>query len=207
MSQPLSSSPRGPAVEPFTGRVRTLPVVPGRPHDGPVVAGTGRRAVAFFVDAVLGYLVLLGGMALGTVIQGGPATGSLIPGIGFGVFAIYLLVLIVCVAYWGTSLGNSLLGLRVLRVDSLDPAGFYNSFARGLVLLPFVFWPWGLALLFSVRSDPTGRGRGWHDRAGNTAVLDIRAGIDPLHETGPFAASVRLSASPDPSAYGDRSAR
>jgi hypothetical protein len=156
---------------------------------------------------VLGYLVLLGGMFLGTVIQGGAATGNLIPVIGFGVFAVYLLVILVCVAYWGTSLGNSLLGLRVLRVDSLDPTGFYNSFARGLVLLPFVFWPWGLALLFSVRTDPTGRGRGWHDRVGNTAVLDIRAGIDPLHETGPFAASVRLSATLRPPAYADPSAR
>ncbi|MFI2754398.1 FHA domain-containing protein [Cellulomonas sp. P22] len=89
--------------------------------------------------------------------------------------------LVVGIVVWegrtGASFGNLAVGLRTARIESPHAAGSGRSTRRALVLgaghLGLGVGQW--LVVASGAFDPTGRVRGWHDRAARTVVVDVRA--------------------------------
>ncbi|KAA2262816.1 RDD family protein [Solihabitans fulvus] len=122
----------------------------GLPRSGPgSVAGTGRRAVAFLVDAVLA-----GGVAGVFTFPHAPQNWSLLA---------WFLITVVAVAFFGFTPGHALLGLRVARIDDVAMVGLPRAMLRTALIflvIPAVVWD----------TD----GRGLHDKATRTIVLRMR---------------------------------
>lgn len=132
---------------------------------GVVPAGPGRRLLAALVDLA----VVAAPAAVAVASEPGPARVGgylLVTGLGVTQWALQ--------ARLGWTLGKRAAGLRVLDVATGRPAGPGRTALRFLVL--------GLGSVLTVLSilvDPSGRRRGWHDRAAGTAVLDVVRGVDP----------------------------
>jgi len=85
---------------------------------------------------------------------------------------------------WGFTLGKLAAGIRVVNVKTLAKPGIGRSAIRAFeVWLPAVVVVGPIPFLaspsFAGRED---RGRGWHDRAGHTWLVDSRHGLDPYDE-------------------------
>ncbi|MFD0686831.1 RDD family protein [Actinomadura fibrosa] len=116
------------------------------------IAGYGRRLVALFVDWGLSMLVA---SLLARAFEWSPPQRSLTTLVVFGIQTWLLTGLA------GTTLGKRLCGLRVVRPDG-RPVGLGWSLARAVLLLlviPALIWDRDY--------------RGLHDRAANTAVVNI----------------------------------
>jgi uncharacterized RDD family membrane protein YckC len=107
--------------------------------------------------------------------------------------AVVLLADTVPMAIWGRTLGKAMLGLRVVRADTVDRApGLLRATFRTvlvfgvLVLPPVVGLPVFLALVASVAIDPGGRGL--HDRFAGTLVVPAPRPEPPAHGAIPLAA-------------------
>ncbi|WP_131738629.1 RDD family protein [Actinomadura roseirufa] len=125
----------------------------GFPRSGRgAIAGYGRRLVALFVDWGLSMLVA---SLLARAFDWSSAQRSLWTLVIFGIQAWLLIALA------GTTLGKRLCGLRVVRLDG-RPVGLAWALARTLLLLVVV-----PALLWDRDY------RGMHDRASNTAVVNL----------------------------------
>jgi uncharacterized RDD family membrane protein YckC len=126
----------------------------GLPEQGPgAPAGTGRRVVAYFVDALASALVA----ALFIPDPESAARGLL----GVGVLAAEYVVLL---SLTGQTFGMRLLGLRVLRLAHRDrPPGLQAALLRTALLV---------LLIPALLTDQDGRGL--HDKAAGTVV--VRAG-------------------------------
>ncbi|HEX2314936.1 MAG TPA: RDD family protein [Thermomonospora sp.] len=125
----------------------------GLPEKGPgAIAGYGRRLVALFVDWGLCMLIA----ASATRILELPAQSrSLLT------LALFALQAVVLTATIGVTLGKRLCGIRVVRLDG-RPVGPLWGLVRTvliLVVVPALFWD---------RDH-----RGLHDRAANTAVINL----------------------------------
>ncbi len=135
------------------------------PVPGVVAAGPGRRLLAALVDLAVGAAPA----ALVAASEAGPVrTGAAV------------LVVVVALTQWvlqarlGWTLGKRLTGLRTLGAATGRPVGLGRTALRLLVL--------GLGSVLTAASilfDRSGRGRGWHDLAAGTAVLDVVRGTDP----------------------------
>jgi len=90
----------------------------------------------------------------------------------FTLLAVYLIGLAVLVGRTGQTLGMMALGLKLVRVDSGASPGFLAAVGRGLLCLLLIFWIWGLVMLLTTLSDPNGRGL--HDKAAGTLLVDTR---------------------------------
>ena len=93
----------------------------------------------------------------------------------------YTLILAAQNASTGQTVGKRLLGIRTLRAESLKPGDFSDAYARGfsffIGLLGLGIAP--LRMLLKNRKQP--ESESWPHRSGNTRVLDIRSGKDPLN--------------------------
>ncbi|MBF6357153.1 RDD family protein [Nocardia higoensis] len=112
------------------------------------LAGMARRIAALFVD----WMIAVGITAL--IVQGVNANLTLL---------IWFVIGVASVTLFGFTPGQYFLRLRVARVDVAAPVGFVRALARQ-VLLVFV-----IPALFT-----DGDGRGMHDRATGTALINAR---------------------------------
>ncbi len=126
----------------------------GLPQSGPrSAAGTGRKVAGLLVDWLLCYGV--SALLLAFVhLPGGPATVGVI---------IWALVSVVSVWLFAATPGQTAMGLGVARVDAEAPVGLPRAFFR--VLLTFFILP-------PLVMDEDGRGL--HDRATQTVVIQAR---------------------------------
>ncbi|TDD79906.1 RDD family protein [Actinomadura rubrisoli] len=161
----MSSGKERPAAEPrwtqtWLGGARAAGADLGRPGErfgfpeggSGAIAGYGRRLVALFVDWGLSMLVA---SLVARAFEWTPAERSMGTLVVFGIQAWLLTALA------GTTLGKRLCGLRVARLDG-RPVGLGWSLARTLLLLlvvPALIWDRDY--------------RGLHDRAADTAVVNV----------------------------------
>ncbi len=152
---------------------------------GSVPATVGRRLVAYVIDVVatlvFGGGLLIGGLAGQWRTDGTLARPAPVTLIGAGVLVVFLLVQVVLLGTSGRSVGGLLGSQRVVDQESGEPIGLARSAARCLVLALTCAVPvvGPLLVVLSSAWDPSGRHRGWHDRATRTVVLDLAVGIDP----------------------------
>ena len=149
---------------------------------GSVPATVRRRLVACTIDLVavlvFGGGLLVGGLA-GQWRTGGTPTGPTL--VGASVLVAFVLVQIVMLGTSGRSVGGLLAGQRVVDQDSGGAIGLGRSVLRcSLVALVSIVPVLGPVLLVASSAwDPSGRRRGWHDRASRAVVLDLGVGLDP----------------------------
>lgn len=129
----------------------------GLPPDGPGSLATfGRRAGAFAIDALLSTLVASLFVSIDPNLPGIasrlPGWWSLIPLSGMYIGGLLLV---------GKTLGQHLLGLRVIRVDRVAPVTPWRAIVRTALLVIFI-------PAVVVDKD----GRGMHDRLTDTAVIN-----------------------------------
>lgn len=167
--------------------VAPVPVVQlasGDRWSGLVVAGVGRRIAAFAIDAAVSVGLLYGALfAAVALVPDVDVQTWAVPAVFLSVELVWLAGLVVATGLVGRTLGMALLGLRVVHdSDPRRTVGVGRALLRGLVVFPLgIAWIWLLLLLISATSlDPTGRRRGWHDRAGRGLVVDVRRGADPV---------------------------
>jgi len=97
----------------------------------------------------------------------------------------------------GLTLGKALLGLRAVNVKTLERPGFWRSVLRVLVLSAAAAVVLGLVLfLLSPLFDPQRRGRGWHDKAAQMWLVDVRRGLNPYDEKRMRIARKTVAAAP-----------
>lgn len=126
----------------------------GLPPNGPGSAATwGRRVAALFVDWFVASLVV-GLVGWSTDPWTAGSLAQLWP------LATWLVLVTLATGLTGASLGQHLLGLRVIRLDR-RPVGLWNGFVR-TVLIALVVPP----LIADIDR------RGWHDLAVGTVVVN-----------------------------------
>ena len=100
----------------------------------------------------------------------------------------------------GQTIGKRAVGIRTLAVPGGTAPGAGRTLGRYLLLGVAGFVPLGgLLMVLSVFWDPDRLLRGWHDKAANVVLIDIRAGRDPLAARPGLAtvgAPVRSEATP-----------
>ncbi|SMG48047.1 RDD family protein [Agreia pratensis] len=145
-----------------------------------VVGGIGARIIAFALDIVFLGIVANIGVGVGALINGSTSGegGVIFTALGI-VIGAYLIALIVTLGLAGWTPGLIILGLRVVREDTLMRAGIGRALGRGILLLPIFFWPWLVMLLVTAVRDKSGRHQGLHDSLSRTMVLNVRHGLDP----------------------------
>lgn len=150
--------------------------IPVQPRVGPAPVNFGKRLLAFVIDAALLYGVAFGGAALGVAVNGSNR-GGLIPAVLFTLLAVYLVGLAVLAGRTGQTLGMMALGLKLVRVDSGAAPGIGAAVGRGLLCIALVFGIWLLVVLITTLLDPNGRGL--HDKAAGTLMVDRRRPVTP----------------------------
>ena len=125
----------------------------GLPADGPgSVSSSGRRAVAFGVDAIASGLVA-------RLVDPVDTSGTLDLSVGLLPLAVLAAVYVIGLLLVGRTPGMQLLGLRVGRLDGTGVGLVPAALRTALLLL----------LVPAVITDRDGRGL--HDRAAGTAVV------------------------------------
>ena len=110
---------------------------------------------------------------------------------------VFVIVQLTLHATRGTTIGRTMTGVKSINVKTLGKPGFWPVALRALVL-------WGSSVLVigpliffaSILWDPQKRGRGWHDQAGKTWVVDTRNGLDPYDEKRLRIARKMVTAAP-----------
>jgi len=138
---------------------------------GPRPGNVGLRILGFFIDSVLLYGVLMGGIWLGITVTG-TTSGWQIPTVMLVVAVAYLIGLAIVVGRTGQSLGLLIVGLKVVKADSVAAPGFASALGRGALLFFAPFAIWLVVLIVTTLVDP--RGRGLHDKAAATFVAYAR---------------------------------
>ncbi|WP_341856064.1 RDD family protein [Brachybacterium sp. GPGPB12] len=148
------------------------------PLDGRAPATPVKRFLAALIDTVIATLVtvpFLIGFILIITSQSASTTSMILIGVGTAPPAAYHLVMIWLVGAKGFTLGKLILGLRVTRLSEGGALGFVRALGRWAV---YALFPPLMAL--SIFFDPRKALRGFHDRAIDSVVADIKAGRNPL---------------------------
>lgn len=148
-------------------------------------APLGRRAAAFVVDQLLVWLVagvplvLAVAPTFDALRAGRTPVATTHPAVLVG--ATSLAVVLVLVQWWthgthGWTIGRRLLSMRTLDVRTGEPLGLWRVLLRGLVVAAgvLVCGVGQVLVLASPLFDATGRRRGWHDKATDSEVVDLR---------------------------------
>ena len=141
-------------------------------HGRPIAAPVKR-----FLAAVIDWFVI----TTGTIIAAKAGAPNWMIVFGFGLYVV------ICTAFWGRTIGKYAAGIKVIGAHNGSVPGFLRSSMRWLAVswgavmeLVYGTWPIGIATLIFVALmltyapilwDP--RGRGWHDRAADTVVVEI----------------------------------
>ncbi|WP_263312248.1 RDD family protein [Brachybacterium atlanticum] len=148
------------------------------PLDGCAPATPVKRFLAALIDTVIATLVtvpFLIGVILIITSQSASTTSMILIGVGTALPAAYHLVMIWLVGAKGFTLGKLILGLRVTRLSEGGALGFVRALGRWAV---YALFP--LLMALSIFFDPRKLLRGFHDRAIDSVVADIKAGRNPL---------------------------
>ncbi|WP_374945777.1 RDD family protein [Agreia sp.] len=155
-----------------------------------VPANYGRRVGAFLIDGAFGgvlttiiALPILWIVAASVAPRSGAVDVSGLPSALITLASgLYPLAMLVLQAFTGFSLGKRIMGLRIVKVDSLIRAGIGRMLLRGVIIgaSNIVVGIGPLLVYLSPLWDPTKRLRGWHDRLSGTWVLDVTKGPNPL---------------------------
>jgi uncharacterized RDD family membrane protein YckC len=179
----------GPGAAPLDGWRPEPAVDPIREGDL-IPSGYGRRVLAFLLDGVFGtvlwLVIVLPLMALG-VIQFSTSEST----INFsGLSAVFLMIPallypignLLLQAFLGFSPGKAIMGLRIVRLDTLGRVGLGRMLLRWLVVgaASLVFFIGQYVVWLSPLWDAQKMGRGWHDKLAGTWVIDVKAGPNPL---------------------------
>jgi uncharacterized RDD family membrane protein YckC len=187
-----------------------------------VPAAAGKRLGAAVIDWLPPLAVLVVAFAIGfagiTRTRSGQfitydtASVVLFGGIGLGLTAVYLFVVMGIEARTGKTPGNLLMGIRSADNDGYAP-GAGIVFLRGLItgagiilallaavlvvifrwfqpalfiLAPLVLAgaAWAVLVVVSNHWDKNSGLRGWHDKAAKALVFDVKAGRDPITTGG-----------------------
>lgn len=156
--------------DPTTGSSRVVAAPRGAPlgpaFDGVTPARTARRLGSFAIDVSI--VALVGGVVF--LLTSSPVAASLTA-------AEIAVALVLWEARTGKTLGNAALGLRAAKVETPLAPGLGRAVGRATLLAASHLVPvvGPLVLVGSTAGDGSGRGRGWHDRASKTVVVDVRA--------------------------------
>lgn len=183
---------------------------------GMIAAPLGRRSLAFVIDlAIWGVLQLpfwLGAVPLLLKL----ATGSislygLVNHPDFVLAAVMAaisvaLMLVFAVVQWilhgrrGVTIGKAVAGIRTVNVRTLERPGAFAVLLRFLLVSASGIVPvfGSTAMLLSPTFDPERRGRGLHDRATRTWLVDVRRGLHPYDEKRMRIARKQVKADPVP---------
>lgn len=153
-----------------------------------VPAPLHKRVLAYLIDVLI--VVVPAGYGLwfaaSSLFESSLVVGWLTCVVIALVVLAYTVVLAAQNASSGQTAGKRLVGIRTLRAESLRPSDFSDAYARGFSfffgLLGFGIRPLLMAFRFRARVES----ESWPHRAGNTRVLDVRAGKDPLKEEKRF---------------------
>ncbi|NGN92187.1 RDD family protein, partial [Nocardioides sp. KC13] len=110
---------------------------------------------------------------------------------------IYAILQIVFHGRRGVTLGKSIAGIRSVNVKTLERPGIGRAFLRALVLWGSGIVPIApIVFLASPLFDKEKRGRGWHDKAAEIWMVDVREGLDPYDEKRMRIARKTVAAAP-----------
>lgn len=130
-------------------------------------AGVGLRIAAFTIDALA--------VAIASIVVFLVSRNGLLAALAAAELSVGL---VVWEANRGRTVGNTILRLRTTRVEQPRNAGPIRALVRALVvfagLLVAAIGAW--VIVASSGWGKTGRGQGWHDRAGRTVTLRLPAG-------------------------------
>ncbi|MFC8503789.1 RDD family protein [Pedococcus sp. NPDC057267] len=149
------------------------------------IATLGQRFVARLIDGVIVTLVvwIIGFLGLGALAGSSDEAGN--PS-GFGVGAMVttffiiaafsLLYEMVMIAVRGQTLGKMIMGVKVVLERNGQVPGWGPSFIRWIVPIvgALACYIGALLVLISPLFDSTGKLQGWHDKAANTLVINIK---------------------------------
>ncbi|WP_353807408.1 RDD family protein [Agromyces sp. SYSU T00194] len=178
-------------------------------------APTGRRALAFVIDAAI-WSVLVAPGAVGAVLllrvalPAALGEASVVDPADLALPLVLVLVSQVLLSAFGLvqlilhgrrgiTVGKASTGLRSVSMVTFGRPGFWRITWRAAVLwLSWSFLPvFGPALLFaSGLWDASGRGRSWLDRLGSVWLVDARHGLDPSDATAIRKARRALAPAP-----------
>ena len=148
------------------------------PLDGCAPASPLKRFLAALIDSVISSVVsvpLLVGVSLLLFSEDPGLLPQILVGVGVAVPLAYHLVMIWLVGSKGFTLGKLALGLRVTRGAEGGPLGFVRALGRWFLygLIPPL-------MALSIFLDPRKHLRGFHDRAIDSVVTDVKEGRDPM---------------------------
>lgn len=176
-SAPIDGWRPDPAVEP----IREGDLLP---------AGYGRRVLAFLLDGVFGtvlwLVIVLPLMALGVIAFQVEETAIAFTGPSAVLLMVasllYPIVSLLLQALLGFSPGKALMGLRIVRLETLGKPGILAMLLRWLVVAAasLIFLIGQYVVWLSPLWDASKMSRGWHDKLAGTWVIDVKAGPNPL---------------------------
>ncbi|MFC7456578.1 RDD family protein [Brachybacterium sp. GCM10030267] len=150
----------------------------GPPLDGCAPATPLKRFLAALIDAAIALVVLVP-FLIGVILLLIQDPITLLPqiliGVGAALPAAYAVLMIWLSGAKGISLGKLILGLRITRYSEGGPIGFLRALGRWF--LYGIIWP---VMALSIFLDPRKVLRGFHDRAVDSVVVDIKAGRNPF---------------------------
>ena len=154
-----------------------------------VPANYGRRVLAFLIDGAFGgVLTTIIALPIIWIAAASVAPGSTfeLAGLPFALISLasglYPLAMLVLQAFTGFSLGKRIMGLRIVKVETLIRPGLGRMLLRGVIVgaSNIVIGIGPLLVYLSPLWDPSKRLRGWHDRLSGTWVIDVTRGPNPL---------------------------
>lgn len=180
---------------------------------GLLSAPFGRRALALVCDVAiwvviqlplwLGALPLILKLVTGAVSPYGFVNhpdfvlGIVTAGITVVLTLVFAVVQLVLHGRKGMTLGKAIAGIRSVNVRTLERPGVGAVLLRFLIVVAAGVVPFGSAVfLLSPTFDPQARGRGWHDKATNVWLVDVRGGLDPYDEKRMRIARKTVNAEP-----------
>jgi len=169
---------------------RPAPAAPPITRADLVPSNYGRRVVAFLIDGVIGvlfWLVVTVPLTLVGAIDV-QSQGMTFSATGLSVVLLFVpaivvpLVNLLLQSFLGFSIGMLVMGLRLVNVHRLGKPGLGWMIVRGLVVYAasLVLGIGQFVVYLSPLWDPQRLGRGWHDKAAQTWMIDVTAGANPL---------------------------
>jgi len=194
--------PNPPGYQPPPGYRPRRAMPPPRPH-GLLLAGAGRRLAARAIDlaAIAGLCVIANGWFAYQWWQAvlpytrdalrAQRAGGTVPETPASIYSLLVMMCFVAAAVWfayevpgsantGQTMGKRLVGIKVMRMESVDRLGFGRAFTRwGRLGLPTLLWPcYGIGFLLQaldcmfVLIDRPLR-QALHDKAAGTVVVQL----------------------------------
>lgn len=158
-----------------------------------VPASYGARVGAYLIDGIVPFVLfipsLIAFISATSMLTSGNYEGAISAsqaGTALQWIAVVLTLLFGLAQYraeanTGMTLGKRAVGLRTVRADTLGPVGFGRVLGRYSIIALGGFLLIGqYVVLLSPLWDSEKRNRGWHDKASNTWVLDVKNGPNPL---------------------------